>query len=139
MTRSDSAVAGEPSALSNSNPAIKPTPRGRQVTLDFGPWTLDSLVSNHAPSFALRSQSFSRLISAICANAIAQPTGWPRYVLVWIASPCDGGHAASITSARPTQAESGKPPVNALPRQVRSGITPLCSQANHFPVRPNPV
>ena len=70
---------------------------------------------------------------------MAQPTGWPRKVLVWIASPLDGGHAAFISSARPTQAESGKPPVNALPRQITSGTVPECSQANHLPVRPNPV
>jgi hypothetical protein len=36
----------------------------------------------------------------------------------------DAGHAASIKSARPTQAESGKPPVSALPRQIKSGTTP---------------
>ncbi len=50
-----------------------------------------------------------------------------------------GGHAASISSARPTQAESGNPPVNALPRQITSGTVPECSQANHLPVRPKPV
>ena len=53
-------------------------------------------------------------------------------------SPRDGGQA-SIKSARPTHADNGKPPVSALPRQIKSGTTPKCSQANHFPVRPKPV
>ena len=44
------------------------------------------------------------------------------------ASPVDSGQA-SITSARPTQAESGKPPVSALPKQMRSGTTPAASAA----------
>ena len=35
-----------------------------------------------SPSSAARSGSFSLSISAICASAIAQPTGWPRNVLV---------------------------------------------------------
>ena len=39
----------------------------------------------------------------------------------------------------PDLRDAGKPPVRALPRQTTSGITPLCSQANHFPVRPKPV
>src|ERR1043166_1146953 len=56
-----------------------------------------------------------------------------------MASPSDAGQAASIRSARPTQADSGKPPVSALPKQIRSGTVAVCSQANHFPVRPNPV
>ena len=31
------------------------------------------------------------------------------------------------------------PPVRALPMHMMSGVTPACSQANSFPVRPNPV
>ena len=49
----------------------------------------------------------------------------------------DCGHR--YVDPRPTQAESGKPPVRALPRQIKSGTTPVCSTANHFPVRPKPV
>jgi arginyl-tRNA synthetase len=55
------------------------------------------------------------------------------------ASPVETGHAASIKSARPTHAESGKPPVNALPRQIISGTTAEHSHVNHSPVRPKPV
>jgi hypothetical protein len=52
---------------------------------------------------------------------------------VWMASPVEGGQALSMQSARPTQAESGKPPVSAFPRHIMSGTTPTCSQANHLP------
>ena len=76
--------------------------------------------------------------SASAARAIAQPTGCPRYVLVWSASPVDAGQA-SITSRRPTHADNGKPPVSALPRQIRSGTTPAWSQAKSAPVRLKPV
>ena len=69
---------------------------------------------------------------------MAQPSGLPRNVLVCRASPVDSGHA-SITSARPTQAESGKPEVRALPKQMMSGATSECSQAKRRPVRLNPV
>ena len=44
-----------------------------------------------------------------------------------------------MMSARPTQAESGKPPVSALPRQMMSGTTSECSQAKSAPVRLKPV
>jgi hypothetical protein len=94
--------------------------------------------------FAEFGAAFAQLsaggISEICASAIAQPTGWPRNVLVWIASPVEAGHAASIKSARPTQAESGKPPVKRLAEADQIGNHAAeCSHANHFPVRPKPV
>ena len=46
---------------------------------------------------------------------------------------------ASITSARPTTPEIGKPPAIDLAVAMRSGATGHCSLANQVPVRPAPV
>ena len=46
---------------------------------------------------------------------------------------------ASITSARPITAASGNAAASDLPAINRSGSSCSCSQANNFPVRPNPV
>lgn len=71
------------------------------------------------------------------ASAAAQATGLPRNVLVWIASPSEGGHAA-MTPGVPIAALSGRLPVNALPSSRMSGTTSQCWQANQRPVRPRP-
>ena len=47
--------------------------------------------------------------------------------------------AASIISARPVTAESGRPPAMPLAVTMRSGTTPSWSQANMSPVRAKPV
>jgi hypothetical protein len=48
------------------------------------------------------------------------------------------GQAACMTSARPTQAERGNPPVRALPRHIRSGTVALCSQDQPQPPKQPP-
>ena len=139
VTPTAMSVAGAPSSWNSSSASIKPTPRGWQRPRPSRLAKRRSSSRNSLPISALRSGSLRESSSRRDAIAIAQPTGWPRNVLVWIASPVDSGQARSITSARPTQAESGKPPVSALPRHRISGVTPKCSLANHRPVRPKPV
>ena len=74
----------------------------------------------------------TRVMNGVTANL-------EKKVLVWIASPCDFGHARSINALLPTHAEIGNPPDIALPRQMISGTVFVCSHANQRPVRPKPV
>src|SRR6185436_10241976 len=82
--------------------------------------------------------SFLPFNSFIWAILMGHPVGCAINVLVWIASPADGGHA-SMRPALAMQAESGNPPVRALPRHTISGTVWVWSHANHSPVRPKPV
>ena len=79
---------------------------------------------------AFRSSSS---IVAMAPSAAAQATGLPPYV-----PPRPPPCGASIISARPTTAASGRPPAMPLATVTRSGTTPSCSQANQAPVRHMP-
>ena len=85
---------------------------------------VERAASKSLPSSALRRTSLRALISLICASAMAQPTGWPRNVLVWIASPLDGGHAASISVGA---SDAGR---------EREAARQRFAQANHVRHRP---
>ena len=132
-------AAGAPSSWNSSSATIRPRPRAWQRAWPSRLAKRRSSSRNSLPISALRLGRLRESSSRRDASAIAQPTGWPRNVLVWIASPADCGQARSITDALPTQADNGKPPVSALPRQRMSGVTLKCSLANQRPVRPKPV
>ena len=68
------------------------------------------------------------------ASAAAQASGSPPYV-----PPRPLVCGASMISARPVTADSGRPSAMPLAMQIRSGSMPSCSQANMAPVRAIPV
>ena len=71
------------------------------------------------------------------AIAAAQQTGLPPKVVVW-----RNGFSMYFSQVRgvPTQAPIGiTPPPKPLPKAIRSGTTPSCSQANILPLRPMPL
>ena len=78
-------------------------------------------------------QVLGRIVS-IAPSAAAQATGLPPYV-----PPRPPTCTASMISARPVTAASGRPPAMPLAVVIRSGTTPSCSQANQSPVRQKPV
>ena len=73
-----------------------------------------SCLRKNSPSARERSTSFFCSISPITASATAQPNGFPKNVLVWIASPVEAPHEC-ITRVVPDLMCLGKGMANGFP------------------------
>ena len=122
-------------SLTNSIPIIPPNPRMSPTYIEFLPsFILAAQLRIFSPISTLRSRRFSFSITCITATPAAHAIGLPAYV-----PPRPPGPTLSITSARPTTPDNGSPPPKLFPTAIMSGITPLCSMENHFPVRAKPL
>ena len=72
-------------------------------------------------------------MTSIVARAAAAVSGFPAVVKT-----CAGAFNASMISARPITALSGRPDASDLPTLIRSGSSPNCWIDHHLPVRPIP-
>ncbi len=90
----------------------------------FSMWSPTSCEFRSRPSFSITSS---------VASAAAMHTGFPPNV-----DACDPG-TQSISSALLTVTPSGMPEAMPFAMQTMSGCTPVCSTANHLPVRPTPL
>src|SRR5260370_1285494 len=115
-----------------STPLITPHPRTSPTILCFlgQPAMRLSMWSPTSCEF-LSSPSFS--ITSSVASAAAIQTGFPPKV-----DACEPG-TQSMISALLMVMPSGIPDAMPFAMQTMSGCTPVCSTANHLPVRPMPL
>ena len=117
----------------SSTPIMRPNPRTSLTILCLA-WSSSSFSLKYPPSVAALSGSLSTTITSIAAHAAAQTSGFPLKVLV-----CSPSLREDITFSFAIVMPSGRPPATDFARHIISGVTPQCSHANIFPVRPNPV
>ena len=135
ITAFASAASGafEPSGRTISIAIIAPRPR-TSPTWGCTDASSPSRAAIVAPIARARPARSPVRIRSIAASAAAQEIGLPPNV-----PPSPPATGASMISARPVSAASGRPPPSAFAVVTRSGTIPSCSLANQAPVRQKPV